>query len=253
MSMDFLAEIKQVGQIAAQTIENMELPPEGSSLVDIIMHTTRDFHSDKTGGTLNKIDLATAHIITGFILREGNTTQIIGGKKFTVHYPYIAAVIAGESCFDPFAKNPNNQNGSANDPPDVIAKRTDYGLGQINGQPEYLGQINLSIIKVTSVLASNLAFAQTIPISGGDDDTPFVGQLTIASQAYNSGQLGSVEATSFAYGTGVIGRYDAFCKVLGITPLDYPLIPVDGPALVNGTLGTNAVAAFASDLRKKWL
>jgi len=250
--MDFLAEIKQIAQIAGQTIENMELPPEGSSLVDIIMHTTRDFHSDKTGGTLSKIDLATAHIITGYILRQGQQTIVIGGRGYFVHYPYIAAVIAGESCFDPFAKNPNNQNGSANDPPDVIAKRTDYGLGQINGQPQYLGQILLSVEKVGGVLASNLAFAQTISVSGGDDDTPFVGQLTVASQAYNSGQLGSVEASAFAYGAGVIGRYDAFCKVLGLAPMDYPLIPTDGSVLKNNTLGTKAVAAFAEDLRKKW-
>jgi hypothetical protein len=251
--MDFIAEIKQVEQLVGQTLENMTLPPEGSSLVDIIMHTTRDFHSEKTGGSLHKISLGTAHIVAGYIMNYADKPFGVGGVLYKVHYPYIAAAIAGESCFDPFATNPNNQNGKPGDSQMVIDGRTDYGLGQINGQPQYYANIPLAVEKVMTVLAQNLVWALGLAASNPLDAVDSVTALEIAAEAYNKGQLGAMGSTDFTYAAGVIGRYEAYCGILKLPVMAYPLIPVSGAVLKNETYSSKALSIIASEEYAKWV
>jgi hypothetical protein len=106
-------------------IDHPPLPKTGS-LQSIILAEARNYGpSPTTGGHLTKCSLADSLTISSGILKWA--------PQYGLDPAWVAAGMAGESCFCITAENPNNQDAKPNETPLQAFMHWDGGLGQFDG------------------------------------------------------------------------------------------------------------------------
>jgi len=200
-----------------------------ATLVSIIMSVTRDFGpSLKTGGQIRKVNAAQAETIAQLILAEAKTSGIDAAM--------LAAGIAGESCFDPTAVNPNNQDAKKGESAHEAFLHKDIGLCQFDAatiiaRPEMHGLTDEQVeAKALEPQWAVPAFAQFVHTLLADTEKEVAADATIlthvpnkdprvlATLAYNHGLHGALniarENGDFAYGVSWMARYTQYAALL---------------------------------------
>jgi hypothetical protein len=227
--MSFLSTLAGWVKTAVSFITAPPLPSPGSTLADIIMSETRDYGpSPVTGGHLKKIDRSTAEIVADLILKEA--------YKAGESAAFIAAGICGESCFDPTAIDPNNQDGKPGETDHQKFLHTDFGIGQFDGnilvaEPELKGlsdadiqakaeDITWAIPHFCAIVAGNRKAVMYAVEKAPDllDNIPNRDPEIIIAQAYNSGLSGALYQAKnngkFTYGIKWVQKAAEYHQIL---------------------------------------
>lgn len=217
--------LRYLGSLALAALERLwPTQTNADPLVAVILANTIAIGPMlRTGGIIHKISADTAILVAGFVRKYSRWC----GLKVSL----VAALLDGESRFDPKADDPNNQDAKPGETADQAAQHADLGIEQedistAEGDPAFKGQTlaqieaklldpDYGVHYVCSTLEDHLAWAARAFVDDVTlrDKVPNGDPNVLGVQAYNSGKNGALKmahtagvAGNWSYGTSIVNR-----------------------------------------------